>query len=67
MLLEINKTGEINKNHHCLARKMVILKSLKKVLEFVSGTPAVLALEGKFVSSVHCRRQIKEKMVDKGK
>lgn len=46
---------------------MVILKSLKNFIEFVSGTPAVLALEGKFLSSVHGRRQIREKMVDKGK
>lgn len=67
MLLEINKTGQINQNHHCLVRKMVILKSLKNFIEFVSGTPAVLALKGKFLSSVHGRRQIREKMVDKGK
>lgn len=42
-------------------------EKFKKFIEFVSGTPAVLALEGKFLSSVHGRRQIREKMVDKGK
>lgn len=67
MLLEINKTGQKNQNQLCLARKVVILKNLKNFTGPVSGSPELFAVDGKFVSLVHCRRQIREKKVDKEK